>query len=275
VPIGNASGHLFSSWINPFSFLIGALAVAAGAYLAAVYLAADATRIRDDSLQTAFQRRALVMGAAAGVLAIAGLIVLRSDTPQLYHGLVHGGGLVTLIVSIAAGLITLVLVWDRRYALCRYTAALAVAAIIAGWTIAQAPHILPGLTLAAAAAPHDTLVLVVVVVLAGAAILFPSLVLLFRLVLSGRFDPGESMPFAERPPYRAGAIATASRPGLLGRCAAACALVGVGLLTVADASWAHAIGVVNLLAFIVLGFAATEPTQIAGPTPEDVREITD
>ena len=42
VPVGNAAGHLFSSWLNPTSILIGALAVSNGAYLAAVYLAADA-----------------------------------------------------------------------------------------------------------------------------------------------------------------------------------------------------------------------------------------
>jgi cytochrome d ubiquinol oxidase subunit II len=275
VPVGNASGHLLSSWINPLSILIGALAVAAGAYLAAVYLAADAARIRDDALQDAFRRRALAMGAMAGALAIAGLIVLHADVPRLYRGLVHGGGLVALIVSLAAGLTTLALVWGRRYELSRYSAALAVAAIVAGWALAQTPYILPGLTLAAAAAPHDTLVLVVVVVLAGAAILFPSLALLFRLFLSGRFDPGASGPSAERPPRRVAPVATASRPGLLGRAAAACALVGIGLLNVADASWAHALGVISLLAFIVLGFFATGPTEIAGPVTEDAREISE
>ena len=39
---------------------------------------------------------------------------------------------------------------------------------------------------------HDTLVLVVVVVLAGAVVLFPSLALLFALVLRGRLDPGSA-----------------------------------------------------------------------------------
>ena len=36
VPVGNASGQLFSSWLNPISIFIGALAVANCAYLAAV-----------------------------------------------------------------------------------------------------------------------------------------------------------------------------------------------------------------------------------------------
>jgi hypothetical protein len=44
-----------------------------------------------------------------------------------------------------------------------------------------------------AAPPHDTLVLVIVAVVAGGTILFPSLALLFGLVLPGRFDSSLSM----------------------------------------------------------------------------------
>ena len=38
VAVGNAAGNLFSSWLNPTSIFVGLLAVASGAYLAAVYL---------------------------------------------------------------------------------------------------------------------------------------------------------------------------------------------------------------------------------------------
>ena len=68
-------------------------------------------------------------------------------------------------------------------------AALAVAAIVAGWALAQQPLILPRLTVAQAAAPHNTLVLVVVAVVAGAAILFPSLALLFTITFRGTGRP--------------------------------------------------------------------------------------
>src|SRR3954462_10325615 len=44
VPVGNAAGDRFSSWLNATSILVGILAVASSAYLAAVYLAADAAR---------------------------------------------------------------------------------------------------------------------------------------------------------------------------------------------------------------------------------------
>ena len=48
VPVGNAEGDLFSSWLNPTSVLIGAMAVATSAYMAAVFLAADAARQGDE-----------------------------------------------------------------------------------------------------------------------------------------------------------------------------------------------------------------------------------
>ena len=74
----------------------------------------------------------------------------------------------------------------RRFELARYAAALAVTAIVAGWALAQQPQFLPGLTIDQAAAPHDTLVAIVAVV-GGGTVLFPSLLLLLRLSLGGRW----------------------------------------------------------------------------------------
>ena len=73
VPFGNAAGDLITSWLNPTSILIGVLAVAFCAYLAAVYLAADAARRGEPDLVAAFRTRALAAGAVAGALALAGL----------------------------------------------------------------------------------------------------------------------------------------------------------------------------------------------------------
>jgi cytochrome d ubiquinol oxidase subunit II len=137
---------------------------------------------------------------------------------------------------------------------------MAVAAIIAGWALAQQPTLLPGLTVAQAAAPHDTLVAIVIAVLAGAAILFPSPTLLFRLVVRGTFEAGAGAARRVVPPT---AVLEASGAGLLARGAGASLIGGVGFLTLADASWAHTVGVICLLAFIVLGFVAVGPDQLA------------
>ena len=58
VPVGNAAGNLVTSWLNPTSIMIGAIAVAAAAHPAAVYLAADATRVGAAELVRGFRVRA-------------------------------------------------------------------------------------------------------------------------------------------------------------------------------------------------------------------------
>jgi cytochrome bd ubiquinol oxidase subunit II len=259
VPVGNAAGDQFSSWLNPTSLLIGVLAVATAAYLAAVFLCADAARLGEPTLERKFRTRALAAGLVSGAIALAGLPVLHSDAQPLYHRLIEGRGLIGLLASIVAGCATLALVWRKRYEASRYTAALAVAAIIAGWALAQSPLFLEGLTVREAAAGRDTLIAVTVAVLAGAAILFPSLALLFRLVLGGELGRGESA--AERPP-QARSLVTALAPGLLPRLAIACLVAGIGFLTIATAAWAHSLGVFCLFAFIVTAFPAALPPDL-------------
>src|SRR5215218_139848 len=87
VPVGNAEGDLVTSWLNPTSIFIGILAVAAAAYLAAVYLAADAVRLGRADLAQAFRVRALGTGVVAGALALAGLGVVRDDARPIWDGL--------------------------------------------------------------------------------------------------------------------------------------------------------------------------------------------
>src|SRR5439155_24717904 len=200
----------------------------------------DASRLGETTLERKFRPRALAAGLVSGAVALGGVAVLHSDAYPLYHRLVEGQGLIGLLASIAAGSATLALVWRKRYEASRYTAALAVAAIIAGWALAQSPVFLEGLTVREAAAGRDTLVAVTVAVLAGAAILFPSLALLFRLVLSGGVGRGESQ--AEQPAH-ARPLLTALAPGLLSRLAIACFVAGIGFRTVPDAAWAHTLGV--------------------------------
>jgi cytochrome d ubiquinol oxidase subunit II len=256
VPAGNAAGDQLTSWLNPTSAVVGVLAVATAAYLAAVFLAGDARRIGDTELENAFRRRALLAGVGAGVLALSALGVLAADASWIFHRLVHGRALPALVVSLLAGAATLYLVWRRRYEPSRYSSSLAVGAVVAGWALAQLPVLLPGVTVEEAAAPHDTLVVLTVAIVAGGALVFPALALLFRLVLTGRFE----LPFETARPLPG--IAVTFRTGLFARAAVASLVVGVGLTTIAEAPWAHAVGVCALLAFVVLAFPAALPPEV-------------
>jgi cytochrome d ubiquinol oxidase subunit II len=187
VPVGNAAGDAWESWTGALPILVGVLAVATGAHLAAVFLGADARRAGRPELVRAFRARALGSGAVAGALAVAGLAVANSDAPALYDDLVSGAGLACVLGSAAAGVATLVLEWRERFELARYTAAAAVAAIVAGWALAQEPYLLPPeLTVEQAAAPDETLAALLIAAAIGMAILVPALAWLFRLALSGK-----------------------------------------------------------------------------------------
>ncbi|MDQ1671104.1 MAG: cytochrome bd ubiquinol oxidase subunit, partial [Actinomycetota bacterium] len=126
VPLGNAAGEAIGSWLNPTSVVVGVLAVATSAYLAAVWLTADAARAGRDDLVEAFRVRALATGAIAGALALAGLLVLRSDAERIYHGVTSGSGLVAVLASAAAGAATMLLIARRRLEPARWSAAVAV-----------------------------------------------------------------------------------------------------------------------------------------------------
>jgi len=260
VPVGNAAGDLWTSWLNATSILIGVLAVATSAHLAAVYLAADAAADQESTLERDFRLRALGSGVFAGAIALAGIFIVDSDNHALFQSLTSGRALPAVIVSGLAGLATLMLVHLRRYEPARYSAALAVAGIIAGWALARWPTILPGLSVDQAAAGHDTLVCVVVAVLAGGVIVFPALALLFRLTLTGRF---RSEPQVVREAETASDHPPNAR--LLARLGGASLIAGFGLLNVADASWAHGIGIACLFGFVVFAFGAI----VVSPPAED------
>jgi cytochrome d ubiquinol oxidase subunit II len=263
VPVGNAAGDIWSSWLNPTSVLVGMFAIATAAYLAAVYLAADAGRLDERDLAEAFRVRALAAGVLAGALALAGLGVLAADAEPLFEDLVAGAGLPALLVSVAAGIATLALVRSRRFEAARYSAGVAVAAIIAGWAFAQQPTVLPGLTIEAAAAGDATLVATLIGLVVGLAIVLPSLFVLFRLVLRGRFDPAAGIGTHAAPETRA-PIPTVR--GVRGA-TAACLLAGVALMLFGG-DLAGPIGALALLAFCALGTVVLlQPIDLAGAPP--------
>ena len=251
VPVGNAEGDLVTSWVNPTSFAIGTIAVATGAYLAAVYLAGDARRAGLDDLAAAFRTRALAAGAVTGTLALAGLVVVSLDAEKLRDGLFDWPAIVAIVASAVAGLATLELVRRARFEPARYLASAAVAAIVVGWALAQRPELLPGLTVEQAAAERPVLIATIVGVASGAVVLVPSLALLFGLVLRGRFDREAAETQVDS---RAPTLALHRRP--IAGVAILALAVGLPSTFLADGGPVQAVGVVALLAFVTFGSVA-------------------
>jgi len=251
VPVGNAAGDQLTSWLNPTSLLVGTLAVATGGYLAAVYLAGDAARAGRAELAAAFRTRALGAGVITGAIALAGLGVVASDAERLSDHLFAWPALAAIAASATAGLATLELVRRWRFEAARYVASAAVASVVAGWALAQRPELLPGLTVAEAAAGRPVLIATIVGVALGALILIPSLALLFRLVLHGRFDEQAAARGSDR------ATLAERRPRLsLLAIAAVAGAFGLPLTLVFDGGPLLTVGVLGLLAFVALGAVA-------------------
>jgi cytochrome d ubiquinol oxidase subunit II len=181
VPVGNATGDAITSWLNGVSLLTGALFVATGAYLSAVFLVSDARRANDPDLERYFATRALIAALVTGAIAVAGIFVYRADARYIYDGLTSEG-LPLVIASALCGLGVLALLWrgERRGA--RPLAVGAVVAVIWGWGVAQYPYLLPQtLTINEGAAPSATLTAVLIVFGVAVVVVLPALGFLYTL----------------------------------------------------------------------------------------------
>ncbi len=186
VTLDPTGGDLFGPWLNPTSVLVGLMAVATCAYLAAVFLVADARRLGQADLAALFLRRARVAAVVTGGLAVVGIAVLAADAPVLAGELI-GRGWPLIVASVLLGGAALVAIGQRAPFGTRPLAIGAVVAIIWGWGVAQYPDILPRtLSLTAAAAPSGALSSLLVVFVAAAVLIAPSLGLLFWLTQDNR-----------------------------------------------------------------------------------------
>jgi cytochrome d ubiquinol oxidase subunit II len=175
------NGDAFSSWLDPLPLLVGAIFVASGAYLAAVFLVGDARRAGEEEMERYFARRALAAAAVAGALAVAGIFVLESEASYVYDRLTDQG-LPLVILSLLCGAAALLVLLRGGRRPLRPLAGGAVVAVIWGWGVAQFPYLLPtGLRIDEAAAPDPTLTMVLIVFGIAAVLVLPSLALLYTL----------------------------------------------------------------------------------------------
>jgi cytochrome d ubiquinol oxidase subunit II len=191
VPLGNAQGDLWASWLNPTSILGGVMAILACAYLAAVLITRDAVASGDMAMAEYFRVRAMATGYAAGAVALAGVVIIRTDAPVLFDGLTSGLGVAFVVLSAAGGITSLWALRRHRFVVARVAAVTATVNVLWGWGAGQYPDVLPGqVTVAEAAASDPVLWALIGAFIAAGSIAVPALVYLLRLSQEGRL--GES-----------------------------------------------------------------------------------
>jgi len=188
VPVGNASGGLVSSWVSPVSMLGGVLAVVTCAYLAAVFLVAEARHRNATDLERYFRARALGAAVVAGLVALGGIAVLDNDAHHLFVRLTHAA-LPLVIMSAVCGIGAVAALLRNAARLARVLAVGAVVTVIGGWGVAQYPYLLgTHLRLDTAAAPDATLVALLSVFGVAVFTCGPALILLYVLAQRGRLE---------------------------------------------------------------------------------------
>jgi cytochrome d ubiquinol oxidase subunit II len=174
VPAGGYGDQL-RAWVNPTSLVGGCLAVATSAFLAGVYLTADAAHAGETQLAEQLRRRSLGVGIVAGIIVFAGLYPVAHDAPTLSEGL-RSRAWPLLVLAALCGVATLLLLYHRRFSVARFTAAAAVGSVITGWGVGQYPWMLVDqLTIHDAAGAKATLAGLLVAVALAAVLVLPAL----------------------------------------------------------------------------------------------------
>jgi cytochrome d ubiquinol oxidase subunit II len=182
---GRFDGNFLTGWLSPMAVFSGFFVVVMCAYLAAVFLAREASDLRDTELTRIWRQRAIATGIWMGLLSLAGVVYVASDAPHLWDGFrQRSWPLVAL--SMTAGFLSINSLIREQFRIAVVAAAAAVTAVIWGWAVAQYPLLVPpSITIEDAKAPANILWLLIGTVSLGSLLLVPALGYLFYLFKSG------------------------------------------------------------------------------------------
>jgi cytochrome d ubiquinol oxidase subunit II len=151
------------------------------AFLAAAYMVPRTV----GELQRDFQRRAIAASTALGVATTLAIPVAHWNASEFAGDLTRPGVIAAMAATATLGLATLVLLWRNAAKIVPIFAGATAAGVVVAWALTQNPHLIaPSLDIHQAAAAHATVSAFLIVLPIGAAILIPSLLLLY-LTFSG------------------------------------------------------------------------------------------
>ncbi|MBI2919680.1 MAG: cytochrome d ubiquinol oxidase subunit II [Planctomycetes bacterium] len=180
-PDGSLEGSALTAWIRPQALHGALFGTGVCAFLTAVYLCRELSWRPEPALLELWRRRALWTGLWVGALSAAGIAVMALDSPELWASF-RRRAWPLVAASSAAGILSLLCLWKRRFTAAAAGAVLSVAAVIWGWGVAQYPLIVPpAIDVDSAKAPPAVLNAALISIGVGTALLVPSIGWLFYL----------------------------------------------------------------------------------------------
>jgi cytochrome d ubiquinol oxidase subunit II len=181
-PDGTPRADYIVGWTSPFALVIGAMAVALCATLAAIYLTVEARDAEhDEQLAEGYRLRAMIAGGITAVLGVLGLWLSSSQAQILWQGMLDHG-VPVVIITMIIGLFTAIALFLRHYKLARILVVAETAFMLGAWGLAQFPYIiLPHATIDNSSNDPTVIVTLLVCVAVGMVIVIPSLYYLFSV----------------------------------------------------------------------------------------------
>ena len=192
VAVGGPDIPVWQACFNPTSISFGLVSLAATAFIGASFLVGDARRFGMPDMVDYFQRRAVVATAVLIVVGTMALAVIGLENSRLLREMLIGLGtpfaLATVIFTPVVGF----LLWRGFLHWYRLLSVVVVGSLVFAWGFGQSPYLLPGqLTIAQAAAPLGTEVLLSIVTVLMVVLVVPSLALLVYLDQRGALESPE------------------------------------------------------------------------------------
>lgn len=189
VGVGAPTVPVWQACINPMSISFGLVSVAATAFSGASFLVGDARRYGNTDMVDYFRRRAIVATFALIAVGTIGLIAIALQRSSLLTAMLAGFGTPFALATVVLTPVVGFLHWRRMFTWYRVLTVAAVGSLVLAWGFAQSPYLLPGtLTVAQAAAPTATHVLLLAVTMALLLTVVPSFALLIYLDQRGRLQ---------------------------------------------------------------------------------------
>jgi cytochrome d ubiquinol oxidase subunit II len=192
VAVGAPNVPVWQACVNPTSISFGLVSLAATAFIGASFLVGDARRFGMPDMVDYFRRRAVI---ATGVLMVTGtvaLAVIGLENSHLLGSMVTGLGTPFALAAVIFTPVVGFQLWRGIFRWYRVFSVVVVGSLVFAWGFGQSPYLLPGqLTIADAAAPLGSEVLLSIVTLLVVVLVLPSLGLLVYLDQRGALESPE------------------------------------------------------------------------------------